>query len=357
MKKNENISAFSLFLLAFVLVTNSLSAQGTWTTKNKKNTNLTHNMVTALFKDSKGAIWAGTSKGLNKFDNDICTNYLDANGLKLKKVTGISEDSQHNIWISLRKCGVVKYDGSTWTLYDSKNGLCNSKGNCVYTDSKGNVWVGTRNGVSKFDGKTWTTYTVKTGLAQKYVLAIFEDKKGNIWFGTLKGVSKFDGKDWVKYTQKDGLARQSVLSINEDSDGKMWFGTYTGKFSTFDGVKWESMKKGSGYYHWGTLLGGVSSGILWGYIFGAPYGILYTGLYAGYAAFPQISDATQIHVDAKKNLWLSAIPKGVFKYDGSKWVHLMKKDGLAHNWVYSIAEDNKGNMWFGTPQGISILSK
>ncbi len=357
MKNRNTHSPIFWILLSLIIVTNSLSAQGTWTTKNKKTANLSNPVVTSLFKDSKGSIWAGTVKGVNKFENDQCTNIMDANGLALKRVTGISEDSQKNIWISLMKKGAVKYDGLTWTLYDANNGMSNSKAYCVFADSKGNVWVGTKKGLNKFDGKNWVTYTKKDGLTHNMVTSIYEDKKGNMWFGTANGVTMYNGMSWLKYTTKDGLARPLVWSINEDAAGNMWFGTYSGKFSKFDGMTWESMKKGSGYYNFALLGAGLAEGLVFTLLLGPVYGGIFFVTNAIVAAMPSSGDMTAVYSDSKNNLWLSAMPKGVFKYDGISWTNYTKKDGLVDSRIYSMTEDDKGNMWFGTNKGISVYSK
>ena len=41
------------------------------------------------------------------------------------------------------------------------------------------------------------------------------------------------------------------------------------------------------------------------------------------------------------------------RFDGQKWNNYSRKDGLAGNIVYSIAEADDGAMWFGTNKGVS----
>jgi two-component system sensor histidine kinase ChiS len=43
--------------------------------------------------------------------------------------------------------------------------------------------------------------------------------------------------------------------------------------------------------------------------------------------------------------------RGVSKYDGKTFTHFTQKEGLSHNYVYSILEDTHGNLWFGTAGG------
>lgn len=57
-------------------------------------------------------------------------------------------------------------------------------------------------------------------------------------------------------------------------------------------------------------------------------------------------------VDTKGVLWFGT-NKGAFRYDGDAFTNYSIKDGLAHQYVRSIMEDQDHNIWFGTPQGLS----
>lgn len=60
-----------------------------------------------------------------------------------------------------------------------------------------------------------------------------------------------------------------------------------------------------------------------------------------------------IFEDSKGNLWFGTLSKGVAKYDGKSLTYLTVKDGLLSNRVGSILEDSDGNLWFGTGFGVS----
>lgn len=60
-----------------------------------------------------------------------------------------------------------------------------------------------------------------------------------------------------------------------------------------------------------------------------------------------------IFVDSRNNVWVGTAGKGVYKYDGTKWIHMAADvdttdgvDSLGGNWVKHIAEDLSGNIWF-----------
>lgn len=68
----------------------------------------------------------------------------------------------------------------------------------------------------------------------------------------------------------------------------------------------------------------------------------------------QIGDyVVETFQDAKGNLWLGTLEKGVAKFDGSELVYLTIKDGLPSNRIVCVEEDSLGNLWFGTGEGLS----
>jgi len=68
--------------------------------------------VLCLYKDQKGALWAGTSMGLNKMIRDPdgmlhIDNFSEKNGMPNNTIHGILEDKQNNIWVSTNN-GIAK---------------------------------------------------------------------------------------------------------------------------------------------------------------------------------------------------------------------------------------------------------
>ncbi len=57
--------------------------------------------------------------------------------------------------------------------------------------------------------------------------------------------------------------------------------------------------------------------------------------------------------DSKKNLWFGTIGAGIFKYDQFSYTNLSKKNGLVNDDVGCIYEDRNGLLWFGTRVGLS----
>ncbi len=56
--------------------------------------------------------------------------------------------------------------------------------------------------------------------------------------------------------------------------------------------------------------------------------------------------------DKAGNLWFGTSGEGVYRYNGKSFIQFTVKDGLNSNTVYSILEDKTGNIWLGTLEGI-----
>ncbi len=59
-----------------------------------------------------------------------------------------------------------------------------------------------------------------------------------------------------------------------------------------------------------------------------------------------------IFQDSKGNLWFGTLNEGVVRYDVKTLTYFSNPDGFINNTVYAINEDKKGNLWFGTDQGV-----
>lgn len=59
-----------------------------------------------------------------------------------------------------------------------------------------------------------------------------------------------------------------------------------------------------------------------------------------------------IFQDKKGSMWFGTEGNGAFKYDGKKYTHYTRENGLVGQFIRTINQDNSGNIWFGTDLGI-----
>lgn len=59
-----------------------------------------------------------------------------------------------------------------------------------------------------------------------------------------------------------------------------------------------------------------------------------------------------IFQDSKGNLWFGTLNEGVVRYDEKTLTYFSNLDGFINTSVFAINEDKSGNLWFGTDQGV-----
>ncbi|MBL7825686.1 MAG: regulator [Saprospiraceae bacterium] len=59
-----------------------------------------------------------------------------------------------------------------------------------------------------------------------------------------------------------------------------------------------------------------------------------------------------IFQDSKGNMWFGTLGEGVVRYDVKTLTYFSDSDGFYSTSVYAINEDHNGNLWFGTDQGV-----
>ncbi len=168
-----------------------------------------------------------------------------------------------------------------------------------------------------------------------------QDKAGNLWFGsTGDGIYRYDGKSFVNFTTKDGLSSNGIMSMLEDKAGNLWFGT------TDDVFRYDSAAQKSG----GKAM--VSFPINLGVSFTLSNNTYYTDKYIQNTVW-------SIYQDRRGKVWFGT-GAGVFWYDGKTVKRFLQNDGIVNSqglqlrmvdWMH---EDINGFMWFasGMPPGM-----
>jgi ligand-binding sensor domain-containing protein len=71
---------------------------------------------------------------------------------------------------------------------------------------------------------------------------------------------------------------------------------------------------------------------------------------------PSFSSIRCIYEDGNNNIWIGTDGDGILKFDGKKFQKFTMKDGLSANHVRSIIQDNVGNFWISTIEGLDIYN-
>ena len=109
---------------------------------------LSNNMVTDIFKDSRGYMWFGTASGLNRYDGNKMTAYrsYDENGpFADNYIRDIQEDRDGNLWIGTNSGNYTLYNAEKESFEREMRAVMWEKGingtpQRVFIDKNKNMW-------------------------------------------------------------------------------------------------------------------------------------------------------------------------------------------------------------------------
>jgi serine phosphatase RsbU (regulator of sigma subunit)/ligand-binding sensor domain-containing protein len=205
---------------------------------------LSHKHIHCVIEDSYGFLWVGTDDGLNRYDGYEFIVYKNDFGytssLSSPVITVLTEDKNGNIWVGTPN-GLNLYQRHTDSFvrfnHDPENeySISNNGIDALLIDSKNSnyVWIGTNGGgLNLFDIDLQRFYSINhnpennNSLGGDNVQALFQDSFGDFWIGVgNSGLDKInlseipitsEGKyDFSKFKS---IAFEHFLNEREDSE-------------------------------------------------------------------------------------------------------------------------------------------
>jgi ligand-binding sensor domain-containing protein/signal transduction histidine kinase len=227
-------------------------------------------VANSLLEQRDGTIWAGSSRGLFRFDGQRWFKTPQDSGLDGEAVLAMHEDRAGRFWIATRQAvfrsaragarfervDVIQLSSNIWQAFsedasgvvwisDFRDGFRRADENSatpprrvrgwgvkLLHDRQGNLWLATRGqGLWRMRAthaadQTPDVITVKEGLANDAVQCVFEDREGNIWVGTHAGLQRLTPR---KVTPLIDLPSARATALTPD--GRVWVGTTAGLFA------------------------------------------------------------------------------------------------------------------------------
>ena len=215
---------------------------------------LSSNEVNCVFKDSKGFLWIGTNKGLNKYDGKHFSVYknnpANSSTISGNQVFAIAEDAQNQLWITTNR-GLNRFEPSTETFAKialSQNSTAfglESGLSLLLLDHNGHLWVSNERKLNCIDVLTAKPILLQgidiaNDIAKNITLScIYEDKLGHLLLGFWDGrLLQLDPDRKHLRTIISRQANKPALFIArcmyEDTSKKIWIGTSENGLWTFD---------------------------------------------------------------------------------------------------------------------------
>ncbi|MDD2278361.1 MAG: two-component regulator propeller domain-containing protein [Bacteroidales bacterium] len=300
----------------------------------------------AIFEDSQSRFWVGTKDGLLLFDRNLglfkrfSNDPSNSNSISSNNIRGIVEDEKGNIWIAtndgLNKLSNIKHG---FRRYYSQSGVSNSllsnEINALFIDSKGVLWIATNEGVSTYRESSGFSTVSKLALnpdaLNTSITSIVEDSSRVIWMGTLSGLIKWDIKDqkfplYSKDQEGNNLFGNNMIGSIYEDNGMLWVGTWNSGLYMLN-RKTSSITKYSSRLNY-------------------PYKIASDNVHGIYAlqggeVLISTMEGVQVYNASTKSF------SDFFKKKGVDASSLFK-----NNRVYSVLQDSKKVIWFGTSLGL-----
>ena len=305
---------------------------------------LMSDIVYSLDEDKYGNIWVGTDMGVHKISKDF--KILETYGGP-KEENSVVQDAVYNmycddkydtVWIGTADSGVFKLNTKTKEVKQYKNdpndewSLPSNQIGEVLRDKNDNLWIGTDGGLAYYDEEEEHFYIYrnkiydKNSLVYDNIKSMIQDKEGIIWIGTYSGVSIFDTESSIKHYKagpdEDYLLNENMVhGIYEDSDGYLWVGSKLKGISIIDREN-----------HSATSISTENNDII---------------------KSDMINDIT-----GYKDFIFVATDGGILRIDKKtrKIKNYSVEDGLVNEAVKDIMVDDKGYLWAGTINGLSIIN-
>jgi|GEM_PF-6104199 len=301
-----------------------------------------------------------TQSGLYIYENKILKPIKISNGNLKVSIGSIYEDHEGNIWLGSDGFGLYKIRKTNFTNWTANSGFIDDNVWSITQDNNGDTWISTNiNGVARIATDKITQFINKNGLTEKQIFCSYFSKNGELLFGTAKGVFSFNREVFQPFFSSNVYQQNIFLNITEDKNGDLWFGTISGaiKFERQDythyelGIKDEEMAV--------FFIFNDSNNRLWFLTEDEGIFIRKDEKFIPFIPHEIFKDGQvwTIAEDQNNNFWFGHWGKGLIFWNSSdsSLLFINEENGLIENSIVSMKYDGERFLWIGTNKGISRL--
>lgn len=327
-----------------------------------------------------GTVWLPMAVGMLRITPERIDLLDESDGLPSTEMNVVKEDVEGNLWIGTRGGGAFRLAQVGAMSYTRTHGLASERITSVFPLEDGSMCATNRNGMSCIrDGTIRNGALFPRGMNFRgwgWNQIVVRDRRGAWWFPTDDGLIEWPAVKNIEelgriaptkiHAKAEGLSDPSVFRVWQDSRGTLWV-------STFGEQPLSRRDPGSSRF--------VSFGEADGFIRAAPTafaedraGAVWIGVYTGAllrtrpdGTFERITrgvpggQVRDLKIDSKGRLWIAALD-GLSRIENptapqSQFVltSFSRRNGLASDSAYCIAELPDGRMAIGSQRGLDLL--
>lgn len=245
----------------------------------------------------------------------------------------------------------------TFSHLTTDDGLSQFSVNSLYIDEQGIIWIATREGLNRYNGNDIKSFKLKkndpNSLFSNTVLRVTGNQNGKVYLLCSDGVAEFDlvtqkfkillqgGVDAIYFNEKLYIGKKNEIYVfNEVTNNFDLYYKLAGKNITFFCFHLDGNKN--------LWMGTTSNGV-------------YKLDKNKVLSHPiQQGNITSIYENSAKELWIGSWEEGLYRVKPDGAILNLRHDpknpnSLSSNFVRTCCEDNSGNMWIGTFNGLNRL--
>ncbi|KAB8198687.1 response regulator [Lysobacter maris] len=309
-------------------------------------------MRSQSWRAADGALWESSGGALFRDGAQV----LESDG----RITDVSFDATGTAWVSTLRDGLYALSRPRVETLGVADGLSSDNVYSVTRDSAGTMWLGSLDGPVQAiapDGDI-ERYGIESGLpgANPWVVAAAPDDSIHVGTYAPGLFRKPPGRRRFEAVPLPGpLAQARILAISFDRSGRLWLGTTRGAWCR-SGASWRRVWPETGDAAVHSILH-ATDGNAW---LGTDRGLWRQGRGAVAAELLAGITVRDLMQDRSGVVWASTEGYGLARIDpreAPEALHLGRAEGLPSDSPHAVLEDDGGNLWVNSNQGVFKLGR
>jgi ligand-binding sensor domain-containing protein/two-component sensor histidine kinase len=276
-------------------------------------------------------------------------------GLPQATIFSILQTHDGYLWLGTQR-GLVRFDGVGFTSPPSSNGvsLQDTWIRSLLEDEQHSLWIGSNDaGLVRLRDGVMSRYSTVDGLPSTSIRCLAPGRPGEFWGCTANGLVRAVNGKFIAYGASQGLSTVDIRAACATADGRLWAGGDSSELNVWDGARFTRHS-----------LSSLPKNAIVRAMVCSKDGAIWIGTSSGLIRLMNGKERLFTKADGLADEWVDTLAEGS---GGSLWIgtkngfsrflngemeSFQAKDGLSQSSVYALHEDREGILWVGTKHGL-----